>query len=357
MHSGNYAFRDRRARKGEFRRLWIVRINAACREHDMSYSRFVAGLKAADIEVDRKILADLAVRDHGRVRRARRDGPRGARGRVTWPSPRCWARGIREVKRLRALLRDPRRARRRARLRARGPARRSAARSTAAPSSTASTSATARCARSRRSSTAAVGRPGSRVVELKEGVLEKIGTTRTPQPVLAVGRSTSPGRSARVGRRRARARRGRRRRSRATSARSCAAPKRPVRRASSCTGELGRRAQPQGRTVVGRRAVRRDRGGGGRPDGGARDAGCRRASPVRARAPAAAMTYDARRPRRSRARCVVGNEAHGLDRRCSTDAVDGRVTIPMAGAAESLNVAMAGDRRVLRGGPAAPRRR
>jgi large subunit ribosomal protein L20 len=64
MHSGNYAYRDRRARKGEFRRLWIVRINAACREHDMSYSRFVAGLKEADIEVDRKILADLAVRDH-----------------------------------------------------------------------------------------------------------------------------------------------------------------------------------------------------------------------------------------------------------------------------------------------------
>ena len=63
MHSGNYAYRDRRARKGEFRRLWIVRINAACREHDMSYSRFVAGLKAAEIEVDRKILADLAVRD------------------------------------------------------------------------------------------------------------------------------------------------------------------------------------------------------------------------------------------------------------------------------------------------------
>jgi large subunit ribosomal protein L20 len=63
MRSLRYAYRDRRARKGEFRRLWIVRINAACREHDISYSRFVAGLKAADIEVDRKILADLAVRD------------------------------------------------------------------------------------------------------------------------------------------------------------------------------------------------------------------------------------------------------------------------------------------------------
>ena len=63
MHSGNYAYRDRRARKGEFRKLWIVRINAACRLHDMSYSRFVAGLKAAEIDIDRKILADLAVRD------------------------------------------------------------------------------------------------------------------------------------------------------------------------------------------------------------------------------------------------------------------------------------------------------
>jgi large subunit ribosomal protein L20 len=63
MHSGRYAYRDRRARKGEFRRLWIVRINAACREHDISYSRFIAGLKAAEVDVDRKMLADLAVRE------------------------------------------------------------------------------------------------------------------------------------------------------------------------------------------------------------------------------------------------------------------------------------------------------
>ncbi len=63
MRSGNYAFRDRRARKGEMRRLWIQRINAACRLSDMSYSRFIAGLNAAGIEVDRKILADLAVTD------------------------------------------------------------------------------------------------------------------------------------------------------------------------------------------------------------------------------------------------------------------------------------------------------
>ena len=63
MHSGNYAYRDRRARKGDFRKLWIVRINAACRLHDMSYSQFIAGLHAAGIEVDRKILADMAVND------------------------------------------------------------------------------------------------------------------------------------------------------------------------------------------------------------------------------------------------------------------------------------------------------
>jgi len=63
LHSGQYAFRDRRAKKGEFRRLWIQRINAACRLNDISYSRFIAGLNAAGIEVDRKILADMAVHD------------------------------------------------------------------------------------------------------------------------------------------------------------------------------------------------------------------------------------------------------------------------------------------------------
>ena len=58
-----YAYRDRRNRKRDFRGLWIQRINAAARQHDMSYSVFINGLKQAGIEVDRKILADLAVRD------------------------------------------------------------------------------------------------------------------------------------------------------------------------------------------------------------------------------------------------------------------------------------------------------
>ena len=63
MRSGQYTFRDRRARKGEFRRLWIQRINAGCRQHDLSYSRFIAGLTTAGVVVDRRILAELAVSD------------------------------------------------------------------------------------------------------------------------------------------------------------------------------------------------------------------------------------------------------------------------------------------------------
>jgi large subunit ribosomal protein L20 len=63
MHSLQYAYRDRRARKGDFRKLWIQRINAACRENGTSYSRFIAGLRLAEIDVDRKVLADLAVTD------------------------------------------------------------------------------------------------------------------------------------------------------------------------------------------------------------------------------------------------------------------------------------------------------
>ncbi|GIU96581.1 MAG: 50S ribosomal protein L20 [Actinomycetota bacterium] len=65
LHSGAYAYRDRRDRKAQFRRLWIARINAACRTHGLSYATFIGGLKKAGVELDRKILADLAVRDPG----------------------------------------------------------------------------------------------------------------------------------------------------------------------------------------------------------------------------------------------------------------------------------------------------
>jgi large subunit ribosomal protein L20 len=62
-HSLGYAYRDRRARKGDFRRLWIQRINAAARANGMTYNRFIQGLKAAEVEVDRRMLAELAVND------------------------------------------------------------------------------------------------------------------------------------------------------------------------------------------------------------------------------------------------------------------------------------------------------
>ena len=63
LHSLNYAYRDRRARKGDFRKLWIQRINAGVRANGMTYNRFIQGLRLAGIEVDRKILAELAVND------------------------------------------------------------------------------------------------------------------------------------------------------------------------------------------------------------------------------------------------------------------------------------------------------
>src|ERR687895_2275291 len=63
LHSLNYAYRDRRAKKGDFRQLWITRINAAARANGMTYNRFIQGLKAAEVEVDRRMLAELAVND------------------------------------------------------------------------------------------------------------------------------------------------------------------------------------------------------------------------------------------------------------------------------------------------------
>ena len=63
MKSGQYAFRDRRAKKREFRRLWIARITAACREHDIKYSQLIFALTASGIQVDRKMLSELAIHD------------------------------------------------------------------------------------------------------------------------------------------------------------------------------------------------------------------------------------------------------------------------------------------------------
>ena len=63
LHAWSHAYRHRRERKGEFRRLWIVRIGAACRQHGIPYNQFMHGLKLAGVELDRKVLADMAVND------------------------------------------------------------------------------------------------------------------------------------------------------------------------------------------------------------------------------------------------------------------------------------------------------
>ena len=80
-HSLVYAYRDRKKRKGDFRQLWIQRINAAARANGMTYNRFIQGLKASGVEVDRKVLADLAVNDAAGVRRAGRGGQGQPAGR------------------------------------------------------------------------------------------------------------------------------------------------------------------------------------------------------------------------------------------------------------------------------------
>ena len=109
MHSLQYAYRDRRARKGEFRKLWIQRINAACRENGISYSRFINGLKVAGVEVDRKVLADLAVTDPAAFAALVKVASDAARRRL-----RAWRPGNPRLKDLRRLLRERSRPARRA---------------------------------------------------------------------------------------------------------------------------------------------------------------------------------------------------------------------------------------------------
>ena len=77
-HSLTYAYRDRKNKKRTFRRLWIMRINAGARAHGLSYNQFIAGLKKAEIELDRKVLADIAVRDPETFRRFAEKAREGA---------------------------------------------------------------------------------------------------------------------------------------------------------------------------------------------------------------------------------------------------------------------------------------
>lgn len=83
MHSGQYAFRDRKQKKRDFRKLWIARINAACRNNDISYSRFIEGLNKAGVEINRKMLSELAINDSKAFTELVKIAKDGKAGKVT----------------------------------------------------------------------------------------------------------------------------------------------------------------------------------------------------------------------------------------------------------------------------------
>lgn len=83
MNSGQYAFRDRKQKKREFRKLWITRINAACRQNDISYSRFIEGLTKAGVEVNRKMLSEIAINDPKMFSEFVRIAKEGKAGKIT----------------------------------------------------------------------------------------------------------------------------------------------------------------------------------------------------------------------------------------------------------------------------------
>ncbi len=94
IKAGQYAYRDRRAKKRDFRALWITRINAAARIHELSYSRLIAGLRMAGIDIDRKLLADLAIHDARRLWRDRLAGQGRAGGLTATESRRSPIRHV-----------------------------------------------------------------------------------------------------------------------------------------------------------------------------------------------------------------------------------------------------------------------
>ena len=83
MHSGQYAYRDRKQKKRDFRKLWIARINAACRENGISYSRFIEGLTKAGVEVNRKMLSEIAINDEKAFRDLVEIAKKGKEGKIT----------------------------------------------------------------------------------------------------------------------------------------------------------------------------------------------------------------------------------------------------------------------------------
>ena len=189
MHSMQYAFRDRRARKGDFRKLWIQRINAGARQHGMSYSRLINGLHLAGVEVDRKVLADLAVSDSeafgALVATARGRAVQRARRRGRFLTQRL-AFSHRRVRRLRGLLqkRSARWAERA--FVAEGAELIRCALDAGVPIESLYVSPDGADDRAVQDVCRRAEAAGVRVFPLGAGVLERVADTVTPQPVLAV---------------------------------------------------------------------------------------------------------------------------------------------------------------------------
>ena len=338
MHSLQYAYRDRRARKGDFRRLWIQRINAGARQHGMSYSRFISGLKVAGVEVDRKVLADLAVTDPPRSPRWSRsagatlDAARRGRSPAGLPPPDAVGRtatragralGARhpKVERLRRLVAAPqRRGRPSAAFVLEGA--KVVGEALAAGAALEAVFVAPDAERHRCRSLQTAFDAGVRVHVLEPGVLERVADTVTPQPVLAVAAVLR--RAPRGGARRRPASLVARRRPRPRQRRHAAAQRRGRRRRRRrVLRRLGRPVQPQDGAGLGRLAVPRPGGERRRAGGGAdppRAAGLRRLGTV-ARDGTPYDDADLTGP----VALVLGNEAHGLPgrarrrarRRCS----------------------------------------
>ena len=190
MHSMQYAFRDRRARKGDFRKLWIQRINAGARQHGMSYSRLINGLHLAGVEVDRKVLADLAVSDpeaFGTLVETAQAALAGAtpRGRGRLLTQRL-AFTHRRVRRLRGLLQKRSNRWSERAFVAEGAELIRCALESGAPVESLYISPEGDHDRATQEVCRRGADVGHRVFALGAGVLERVADTVTPQPVLAV---------------------------------------------------------------------------------------------------------------------------------------------------------------------------
>ena len=338
MHSLQYAYRDRRARKGDFRSLWIQRINAACREQGMSYSRFIAGLKAAGIEVDRKVLADLAVTDPAAfaalVKQAADAAPTPRRRRPATALPDgLLGRRNPRLQRLRRLLRRPPGPGDAAALRLEGPTLVADALAAGVELLEASTPTPAR------RPVAAPGRRRRRTGRARHaGRGHRRGhapRASPPSPAIAAGRrwpTSTPAAPVLVLRRRRRprqrrhapAQRRRRRVRGGTVHRRLGRPFAPkcVRASAGSVFRVTVVRGGEAATVLDEVAA----------------TGRRRLGTAGRRRPTPSTDVDLTGP----LALVLGNEAHGLPGRPRRRASTSWVSIPMAGRTESLNVAMAG---------------